>query len=274
MLGFEDEETADDILFSLPRSYGRNQSYGNSKKATKAEREELLSIIQQKKYLESGTDIISLDTNDHKIIYLVDHSSDSELYENLREGGDGFGIRKTFEVNSITKDDIREITRNIAPFYDYSAARISRLLQAAGIGQANLFSTDIAAELQRIIDSNDEVYGEDRANWPKGRSYGRYDNNNGERGSRTEGSIRQTTELSLVERDSEGKPVRKQYPATPRVVSEARRQKAFAELNKRLRRGVRFGHKPVWPGDYWPLCGLQAGSIHKNRPSAWMAWAS
>ena len=44
-----------------------------------------------------------------------------------------------------------------------------------------------------------------------------------------------SAELSLVERDSEGKPVRKQYPATPRVVSEARRQKAFAELNKRLR---------------------------------------
>ena len=129
--------------------------------------------------------VYSLDTNDHKIVYLVDHSSDRELYENLREGGDGFGIRKTFEVNSIIKDDIREITRNIAPFYDYSAARISGVLQAAGIGQANLFSTDIAAELKRIIDSNDAVYGEDRANWPKGRSYGRYDNNNGERGSGT-----------------------------------------------------------------------------------------
>ena len=237
MLGFEDEETADDILFSLPRSHGRNQPYGNSKKATKAEREELLSIIQQKKYPESGTDVYSLDTNDHKIVYLVDHSSDRELYENLREGGDGFGIRKTFEVNSITKDDIREITRNIAPFYDYSATRISGVLQAAGIGQANLFSTDIDAELKRATDSYAAIYGEDRANWPKGRGYGGYDNNNIQSGSRPSDNSRQK-ELSLVERDSEGKPVRKQYPATPRVVSEARRQKAFAELNKKLQRGA------------------------------------
>jgi len=148
MLGFEEEKTADDILFSLPRSHGRNQPNGNSKKATKAEREELFSIIQQKKYPESGTDVYSLDTNDHKIVYLVDHSSDRELYENLREGGDGFGIRKTFEVDKITADDVRTILRNIASDYGYSAARLRNRLQALGIRPEVMYGVDIAAELE------------------------------------------------------------------------------------------------------------------------------
>ena len=241
MLGFEDEETADDILFSLPRSHGRNQPYGNSKKATKAEREELLSIIQQKKYSESGTDVYSLDVNDHKIIYLVDHSSYSELYENLREGGDGFGIRKTFEVDKITADDIRTILRNIASDYGYSAARLRDRLQALRIRPEVMSGVDIAAELEMGsgADARLDVTGRGQGissgyNGSRpdgGESSSRLDEKGEERGR----TLRGGTELSLIERDYEGKPVRKQHPATPGVISEARRQKAFVELNKRLR---------------------------------------
>ncbi|MBQ1699170.1 MAG: hypothetical protein II029_01740, partial [Bacteroidales bacterium] len=72
-----------------------------------------------------------------------------------------------------------------------------------------------------------------------------------------------TTELSLAERDSEGKPVRKQYPATPGVISEARRQKAFAELNKKLRE-IRLGHRENLPNR--EALGLRRDPSTKTPP--------
>jgi hypothetical protein len=67
-------------------------------------------------------------------IFTIDHSADSELEENL-EKGDGFGIRKRYNLTKLKEEDVREIVRNIASTYSNSEESIRRVLQNIGIGQ-------------------------------------------------------------------------------------------------------------------------------------------
>ena len=71
-------------------------------------------------------------------------------------------------------------------------------MQVIGLAKEYLYSIDIAAELKRIIDFNDEIYGKDRRKWPS-EEYGsrRYYNNGGESSRRTERSLGQNGEIQF-----------------------------------------------------------------------------
>lgn len=157
---------------------------------------ELQNVVNNNKYNKAGTDVVILE-KDPQTIYLIDHSNQKEFEVHKKQGRHGVGIRNVFKLNELTKDDVLEIIRNVSPRYDYSSARIYHALQTIGLTKEHLDSISLDAELQRIIDSNNEIYGRDRRNWPSGGyGSGRYYNNVRESGNRTEGGLGQE-ELQL-----------------------------------------------------------------------------
>lgn len=140
------------------RAFSNEFPYHNEDKASVEERKEILDIIKAKKYNKSGTDAVTLESNKHQKIYLIDHSSDSELYDNLKDG-EGFGIRKAYDVSEITKEDIYEIVRNISIQYGNSEERILRVLSRLGVRQGNLPGSDIVDAVRKGIRSHAVVYG-------------------------------------------------------------------------------------------------------------------
>lgn len=122
-------------------------NYNNSKKATKAERKEILNIVKSKKYNIPGTDAVIIKDNPNAI-YLIDHSADEQLYDNLKKGGDGFGIRKVYKVSRLNDDSIREIIRNIAQGHNYTERSLHNKLLSLGITQEHLSGIDLNAELK------------------------------------------------------------------------------------------------------------------------------
>lgn len=134
----------------INKPFGKDNPYNNRRKSTSKEREQILSTIKDKKYESSGTDAIRVGDR----IFTIDHSADSELEENL-EKGDGFGIRKRYNLTKLKEEDVREIVRNIASTYSNSEESIRRVLQNIGIGQRQLFSLNIDAAIRGgIRDSN------------------------------------------------------------------------------------------------------------------------
>ena len=184
------KELKGDVEFQFGKPYGKGNPYYNKKYANEDQRNDIRKIVGSKKYKTDGTDVITLESDNHKFIYLIDHSSDILFHENLREApeSDGFGIRKKFNIDKIDENDIKEIIRNIAPFYDYSETRIRRVLQTIGIRSENLLGSYINAELKRIINRNNAIYGDDRSKWIEERNKGGYNNNSSESSSRIEGS--------------------------------------------------------------------------------------
>lgn len=132
-------------------TYGEEIPYENSK--YKAKIPEILAIIKANKYNNPGTDVVTLDSENNKVLYLIDHSSDKELADNLKDG-DGFGIRKVYNVDTITKDDIRTIVRNIASSHNFSERSIYHVLSQVGITAEHLRGIDITAELKMVSSSD------------------------------------------------------------------------------------------------------------------------
>lgn len=132
-------------------TYGEEIPYENSK--YKAKIPEILAIIKANKYNNPGTDVVTLDIENNKVLYLIDHSSDKELADNLKDG-DGFGIRKVYNVDTITKDDIRTIVRNIASSHNFSERSIYHVLSQVGITAEHLRGIDITAELKMVSSSD------------------------------------------------------------------------------------------------------------------------
>lgn len=132
-------------------TYGKEIPYENSK--YKAKIPEILAIIKANKYNNPGTDVVTLDSENNKVLYLIDHSSDKELADNLKDG-DGFGIRKVYNVDTITKDDIRTIVRNIASSHNFSERSIYHVLSQVGITAEHLRGIDITAELKMVSSSD------------------------------------------------------------------------------------------------------------------------
>lgn len=128
-------------------------NYNNSKKATKAERKEILNIVKSKKYNIPGTDAVIIKDNPNAI-YLIDHSADEQLYDNLKKGGDGFGIRKVYKVSRLNDDSIREIIRNIAQGHNYTERSLHNKLLSLGITQEHLSGIDLNAELKMVSSDN------------------------------------------------------------------------------------------------------------------------
>lgn len=152
---------------------------------------ELQEIVKANKYNKAGTDAIILNS-DEQTIYLIDHSNQEEFKVHKNEGRHGVGIINVYKLNELTKDEIREIIRNISPKYDYSARRIGHALQAIGLTKEYLIGISLDDELERIITSYNEAYGKDRTTWPTG-GYGsrRYNYNDSKRSRRDEGSLGQ-----------------------------------------------------------------------------------
>jgi hypothetical protein len=143
-------------------TYGKEHPYENANYRGKIP--EILSIVKAKKYNKSGTDAVTLDSENHSIIYLIDHSADGELADNLKDG-EGFGIRAVYNVNTITKDDIREIIRNIANDYGGSEVSIRHRLQNLGFRQEDLSGIDITTELKMVSSPNDNMVLSRRREW-------------------------------------------------------------------------------------------------------------
>ena len=150
----------DDIRFAIGQSYGKSNPYHNARKATKQQREDLLKLVIQNKYVGNGTDLLSLTDNKGTTLFLIDHSSNSLLLENQQENKekgvetDLFGIRKKYSLSKLTEDDITEITRNISYFYGNSERAVRNRLQELGITSENMSEFDIIAAIQRGIRSN------------------------------------------------------------------------------------------------------------------------
>ena len=172
------------FLQQLINPFGKKNPYENSKHRNKIS--EILSVVKANKYNNPGTDVVTLDSDNNKVLYLIDHSSDKELADNLKDG-DGFGIRKVYNIDKLSNDDIKEIIRNISPAYEYSTARVLHALQTIGLGQKHLSGIDIAAELKRAADSNDVFHGKNRGIWSQ--RWVRYDNSSSRESSGNEGDL-------------------------------------------------------------------------------------
>ena len=131
------------------KPFGKEKPYENRKH--KAELPVLLEIVRANKYNKPGTDVVFIEGNKKNLIYVIDHSADSEIQNNIDEGGDGFGIRNTFKLNKLTENDIQYITRNIAGDYRGSKELIQHRLQELGITTEKLPGIDIDAAIQRGI---------------------------------------------------------------------------------------------------------------------------
>ena len=143
-----------EYLQQLIKPYGKEKPYKNFRHKGKIS--EILSIVKAKKYNKAGTDAVTLGSEGHRRIYLIDHSADSELTENLKDG-DGFGIRNVYKLTSLTYNDIREITRNIASDYQNSKTAIRDWLQKLGVRPENLPGVDIDAAIKGGIGDYDKM---------------------------------------------------------------------------------------------------------------------
>ena len=120
------------------------------------------------KYNKSGSDIVTLDSDGNKTLYLIDNSSHSVFLSNEKEDkkrgieNDLFGIRKVYNVDKLSSDDIREITSNIAGDYQNSETAIRNWLQRLGVTSENLPGIDIDAAIKRGIRDNGQMDAEAR----------------------------------------------------------------------------------------------------------------
>ena len=188
-------------FLQMARAFGKEMPYLNSEHREQIP--EVLNIVKANKYNKPGTDAVTLDSDSHKTIYLIDHSANKELADNLKKG-DGFGIRKVFNVENIKENDIREIVRNIAPFYDYSPARVRHVLQTIGIKEKHLSKFNLDDEIKRAVSGNNAVHGKTRQGQSAGENgFGGYYDNSGKQGSRDKGDLGQKASSSVAEDGTE-----------------------------------------------------------------------
>ena len=160
-------------------------------------------MIKSNKYNNPGTDVVTLESEKHKTIYLIDHSADRELEDNLKRG-DGFGIRRAYNLNKITKNDIQEIIRSIAPFYDYSSTRLRNVLQTVGITEEHLRKFGLDDGLKRLASSDNAFYVKDGQSPSTGENgYRRDYYNSSEQGNRNEGVLGQNPSIYVTEDGTE-----------------------------------------------------------------------
>ena len=158
--------------------------------------EEILDIVKAKKYNKSGTDAVTIDSENHQIIYTIDHSANNELEDNLKEG-DGFGIRHTYKLEDLNGENgeefVRSLIRDIAADYGYSETRIRKVLQNLGVRPKNMLGSNLAAELKRMSYDNALV---SRLGRGRGTKVGYYKNSKGSR--KNKGDLRQKEEFYIT----------------------------------------------------------------------------
>lgn len=135
-------------------TYGKEHPYKNSE--YKGKIPEIIEIVKANKYNNPGTGVVTLDSDKHNVVYLFDHSADKELADNLNKG-DGAGIRKAYNIENLSENDIREFARNISSYYRNSEGTIRSRLQKLGISSEHLPGIDIDAAIQGGIRDNVEM---------------------------------------------------------------------------------------------------------------------
>ncbi len=150
----------DDIQMAIGsgKPFDINNPYNNKAKANKPQRDKIINAIIHNKYEAKGTDIIKIGGQ----LFLVDHTNAEDLYKSyLKNGeipdGQGYGIRKKYTFAKLTKEDLYEITTNIASDYSGSETSIQHRMQELGITSGNLPGIDITSTVQRGIREYDKV---------------------------------------------------------------------------------------------------------------------
>lgn len=168
--GYENiEEAIEDYLSPTP--YGPDHPYHNDKKATEKERKEILSIIENNKYNKPGTDLVILENDKKSAVYVVDYPSFKVLKENQEEDkknnikADGFGIRKVYNINDLTKKNVKEIIRDLGYKYRNSEGSLINRLQRLGVKREYLYSPDVAAFIKAVTSSNGGLVIRRRGQW-------------------------------------------------------------------------------------------------------------
>ena len=158
--------------------------------------QEILDIVKAKKHNKSGTDAVTIDSDNHQVIYTIDHSADNELEDNLKDG-DGFGIRHAYKLEDLNGENgeelVKDLIRDIAADYEYSETRIRKVLQNLGVRPKNMLGSNLAAELQRMSYDNALV---SRLGRRRGTKTGYYKNSKGSR--KNKGDLRQEEDFFLT----------------------------------------------------------------------------
>lgn len=163
------EEAINDFLQPIP--YGPDHPYHNEQKATEDERTEILSIIENNKYNKPGTDLVILENGKKSVLYVIDHPSYKVLKENQEEDrkndviADGFGIRNVYNVDNLTKEDVKEIIRDFGYKYRNSEGSLINRLQRFGVKREYLLSPDIIAFIKAVTSSNGGLVIRRRGQW-------------------------------------------------------------------------------------------------------------
>ena len=116
-----------------------------------------MEIVKAKNNNKSGTDPVTINNENHQIIYIIDLSAYNELGDNLKDG-DGFGIRYAYKFEELNGEQgeklIRTHLREIAGDNDYFETRIRKVLQNYGIRPENLLGPNLASQLKRMHDDD------------------------------------------------------------------------------------------------------------------------
>lgn len=163
------EEAVNDFLSPIP--YGPDHPYHNDQKATEEERKKILSIIENNKYNKPGTDLVILENGKNSAVYVVDYPSFKVLKENQEKDrknnvkADGFGIRKAYKINDLTKKDVKEIIRDLGYKYRNSEGSLINRLQRLGVKREYLYSPDIVTFIKAVTSSNGGLVIRRRGQW-------------------------------------------------------------------------------------------------------------
>ena len=151
--------------------YGPDNPYHNEEKASEEDRKEIRRIIEQNNYNKPGTDLVIIENGNSPILYVVDHPSQKVLKENQEEdkekgiNADGFGIRKAYKINDLTKEDVKEIIRDLGYKYRNSEGSLINRLQRLGVKREYLRSSDVVAFIKAVTSSNGGLVIRRRGQW-------------------------------------------------------------------------------------------------------------
>ena len=168
------EHGYDDITQSIEDNndpYGPDNPYHNEEKASEEDRKEIRRIIEQNNYNKPGTDLVIIENGNSPILYVVDHPSQKVLKENQEEdkekgiNADGFGIRKAYKINDLTKEDVKEIIRDLGYKYRNSEGSLINRLQRLGVKREYLRSSDVVAFIKAVTSSNGGLVIRRRGQW-------------------------------------------------------------------------------------------------------------
>ena len=140
-------DAVENAVIGNGKPFGPDNPYNNKRKATRAQRDEIVKAILHEGYDSVGTDVVKVGN----YLFLIDHTDNSE-FQNILDteknpDGQGYGIRKKYTFANITEEDIYEIVTNIAKSYSYNEGSIRVRLQELGFEPTALSKFDFNAAI-------------------------------------------------------------------------------------------------------------------------------